>query len=581
MSVTNETWFTPHDANRRIGSLVEVSATEIKINLSRAGSGQQTWILGNRIPVGEVNEFVFIDCGEHSILGRVVKVWLEGGERLSVDELDDSVPENNPIGLVQLLVSVDTQTGFNYKGIKQYPRLGAQVYAAHPKLVSQLAEGSSNHAKEDITLSIAEMPNDALVNISITPEKLFSRHCAILGATGGGKSFSMANLMESALNKGAKILLIDATGEYQSLPCTTYYLGEHPTANVTNKVTYPHWMFTDSDLRALLRPSAQSQAPKLDSAIQSLKVVTQYWQQQDHGLSITNDYLLQKAGKPKAAFEVALQTISGFENAIPWTFSSLAKQITEECIWPNGGTNQAPNTAIWGGRADNDVGHCLNLISRVIALSSNVHLRWMIDCDSNLKKIPAIMEELCKSNNSEIIRLDLSAIPFEANAREILVNAIGRKLLSCARQGLINYDNPLLVFIDESHQFLNKRIGDESSRFELDAFGNIAKEGRKYGLNVTIATQRPRDIPEDVLSQIGTLIVHRLTNQLDQEVVKKAVGSIDQRSASFLPVLGQGEALLLGVDFPFPMTVKMKTPKARPESRSAAYSEAWARFAAL
>ncbi|MEH8223292.1 DUF853 family protein [Aeromonas veronii] len=90
-----------------------------------------------------------------------------------------------------------------------------------------------------------------------------------------------------------------------------------------------------------------------------------------------------------------------------------------------------------------------------------------------------------------------------------------------------------------------------------------------------MATQRPRDIPEDVLSQIGTLIVHRLTNEKDQEIVKRAVGSIDQRSASFLPVLGQGEALLLGVDFPFPMTVKIKSPKSKPQSRSANFSSAW------
>ena len=67
----------------------------------------------------------------------------------------------------------------------------------------------------------------------------------------------------------------------------------------------------------------------------------------------------------------------------------------------------------------------------------------------------------------------------------------------------------------------------------LTAFGDIAKEGRKYGLNIVMATQRARDIPEDVLSQIGTLIVHRLTNEKDQEIVKKAVGSIDNRSASF------------------------------------------------
>lgn len=571
----SEIWFSPHDSNRRIGSLVDVSATEAKINLTKAGSGEQTWILGTRLSVGEVNEFVFIDCGQLSILARVVKVWLENGERLSVEGLDDSHPNNNPIGIVQLLVSVDVESGFNHRGVKQYPRLGAQVYAAHPKLVSILAEGVLNTSAKDIQLPIAEMPHDSSVNICITPEKLFSRHCAILGSTGGGKSYTMANLMENVHAHGGKILLIDATGEYANLPCESYYVGENVNAKEEQKVTYPHWMFTDTDLRALLRPSAQSQAPKLDAAIQSLRVVTQYHNVPAHGLPISESYILEKAGKTKASFENAVQQISSAEKLIPWSFSCLAKQIIEECIWPNGGTVQAPKPEIWGGRADNDVGHCLNLISRIQAMSANTNFRWMIDCDSSLKAIPTLLKDFCEYSGAKILRLDLSAIPFEANAREILVNAIGRKLLSFARHANINYENPLLVFIDESHQFLNKRIGDESAKYDLVAFGDIAKEGRKYGLNVVIATQRPRDIPEDVLSQIGTLIVHRLTNEKDQDIVKKAVGSIDHRSASFLPVLGQGEALLLGVDFPFPMTVKIKTPKAKPESRSASFSRVW------
>ena len=130
----NNEWFSPHDLKRRIGSLIEISATEAKINLTKAGTGEQVWLLGNRIPIGEVNEFIFIDCGQTSILGRMVKVWLENGERLSVDNLDEHYPNNNPIGLVQLLVSVDVETGFNHRGIRQYPKLGAQIYSAHPKL---------------------------------------------------------------------------------------------------------------------------------------------------------------------------------------------------------------------------------------------------------------------------------------------------------------------------------------------------------------------------------------------------------------------------------------------------------------
>lgn len=571
----NREWFSPHDVKRRIGSLIEISSTEAKINLTKAGTGEQVWLLGRRIPIGEVNEFIFIDCGQTSILGRMVKVWLENGERLSVDNLDDHYPSNNPIGLVQLLVSVDIETGFNHRGIRQYPKLGSQIYSAHPNLVSLLAEGKLSGDGNNLQLPIAEIPSDSSVTIHLTPEKLFARHCAVLGSTGGGKSYTMANLINNVNIHGGKILLLDATGEYENLPCQSFYVGNHTKASPQNQVTYPHWMFTDSDIRALLRPSAGSQAPKLEEAIRSLKVVTWYYQRQNHNLSITSTYNLEKAEKHKQYFENAISAINMPLSSIPWCFSALAEQIINECVWPTAGTNTTPDPTKWGKRSDNDIGYCLSLISRIKAMQNNPHLKWMLDCNTNLTTIPTVIENLCNNTGSNIVRLDLSSIPFEANAREILVNTIGRKLLACAREGKIGYDNPLLVFIDESHQFLNKSIGDEVSKINLTAFGDIAKEGRKYGLNIVMATQRPRDIPEDVLSQIGTLIVHRLTNEKDQEIVKKAVGSIDSRSASFLPVLGQGEALLLGVDFPFPMKVKIKMPNPKPESRSASFSEIW------
>lgn len=569
-------WFSPYDPNRRIGSVINVSATELIVNLSSAGSGEASWLFGNRIAAGEVNEFVFIDVGETAILGRLVKVWIEGGERLSVDGLADKPLINHPIGLVQILVSLNPTNGRNHKGIKQYPRLGSQIYSAHPQLVSLLAEGKQDDVANQIYLPLASLPNDVSVTIHVTPEKLFSRHCAILGATGGGKSYSMTNIIEQVRDAGGKAIVIDPTGEYESLDCESYYVGNQVNATPASTLTFPHWQFTDSDIRAFLRPSAQSQSPKLDAAIESQKIVWHFWQTQGHNLDITAQFLLNKSGQAKVYYENALLTMNGFINSAPWVFRNVADQIVNECIWPNGGNSNNPNASIWGGRADNDVGHCLNLIARIKSYANNPNLKWMIDVDPALETIPNLIEKFCTSTyENRILRLDLSGVPFEANSREILVNAIGRKLLSIARRGDINHKKPMLVFIDEAHQFLNKRIGEDTSKFELDAFGNIAKEGRKYGLNTIIATQRPRDIPEDVLSQIGTLIVHRLTNHHDQEIVKKAVGVIDQRSASFLPVLGQGEALMLGVDFPFPMTIKMNKPIHVPNSKSASFSESW------
>ena len=121
--------------------------------------------------------------------------------------------------------------------------------------------------------------------------------------------------------------------------------------------------------------------------------------------------------------------------------------------------------------------------------------------------------------------------------------------------------------LDEAHQFLNKSVGDEYNRFNLESFGIIAKEGRKYGLFTVLSTQRPRDIPEDVLSQMGMFIVHRLINEHDRQVVERACGSLDRSATDFLPILGQGEALLVGLDTPMTMPIQILEPPETPDSK--------------
>ena len=94
-------------------------------------------------------------------------------------------------------------------------------------------------------------------------------------------------------------------------------------------------------------------------------------------------------------------------------------------------------------------------------------------------------------------------------------------------------------------------------------------------MNICIATQRPRDIPEGVLSQMGTLVVHRLINDKDREVVERASGEIDRSAAAFLPTLAPGQAVFIGVDFPIPLTVQIGRPGAEPDSRGPDYQQYW------
>ena len=134
---------------------------------------------------------------------------------------------------------------------------------------------------------------------------------------------------------------------------------------------------------------------------------------------------------------------------------------------------------------------------------------------------------------------------------------------------------PTVVFLDEAHNFLNRHIHNEDAVARLDAFELIAKEGRKYGLNICLSTQRPRDITKGVLSQMGTLVVHRLTNDHDREVVERACGEINRSASSFLPNLEPSEAVIIGADFPIPLTIQITPPTAKPKPAGPNYQQHW------
>lgn len=182
--------------------------------------------------------------------------------------------------------------------------------------------------------------------------------------------------------------------------------------------------------------------------------------------------------------------------------------------------------------------------------------------------IDVIDSFIASNTGTNILRISFENIPPSFSAKEIVSNALANFLLKKARlREFVN--NPILLFLDEAHQFLNKNIRDEFFEMHsLEAFDLIAKETRKYGLFLCLSTQMPRDIPIGVLSQMGTFIVHRLINDLDKKAVESAASSANRSVLSFLPVLGEGEALLIGVDFPMPLMLKIDEPQRKPNSNT-------------
>ncbi|MBE0547963.1 MAG: ATP-binding protein [Rubrivivax sp.] len=558
-----------------IGQLCSVSAQAVKFNLNDAGAPSGAHFLGGRYGKGEVGEFVLIEGQMNLLLGRVVEIHLPDSDRRLIDSSYGRVSDLDGSGTIQLLGSIAMDSLRISAGVDSYPRLGDRVYAAPHRFIANLPTFMEaedvNSSKVLLKLGSIDVAPESYV--SVKPEKLFGRHCAILGTTGGGKSWTTARIIEECLRYKTKIILLDATGEYRGFDralVSNFHLGKPVhTAKSSKPCSLPQTSFVESDFIALFEPAGKVQGPKLRAAMRSLRLAAL-------APDVASSGIIKKIDQSKTLI-IAAETKAGISEKIDdprqsFDVSKLVSQIEQECVYPDGfGIGKGvKDTTKWGSDSG-EVSYCLSLMSRINGILTSP----AFDCVFKSKD-PSLTEQISSfiSNDDRLLRICLSGVAFEFKAREIIANVIGRHLLNMARAGAFK-SRPLVVIVDEAHNFLGRQIGTDDAVARLDAFELIAKEGRKYGLNICLSTQRPRDITEGVLSQMGTLVVHRLTNDRDREVVERACGEIDRSASSFLPNLKPGEAAIIGADFPIPLTIQVFPPDVKPLSDGPNYQEHW------
>lgn len=562
----------PCEEDRKIGSVTEVGSSYVKANINENAKQYDDWYLGSISSHGHVNDFVVIDCEEYVLLGRISKATVFDIERLKLNF--DEKKGIHPLGNIQLLATISLQYLKVLKGILAYPKVGASVYSAHPDFVKWTFEFDEQKEsdKEPIKLNVGHLPENSNISIDLTPEQLFGRHTAVLGTTGGGKSWTLARLVEQSIRFNSKSILIDATGEFYTL--ADEYSDKIKSVHIggDKNDTYrdiPYHELLISDLTAIFRPSSQSQAPKLHDAINSLKLV-----EADPTLDAIDNGLLIKRGNKKRPIHESFNAKSDIveDPTAEFDINKLSNQVREECVYLDGGYSNNPDPTIWGDYSPRDLTYCQTLITRINEIVNSHFFTPLFRPEDDQSVLKEINDFL--SGDKQLLLISLKELSFQRKVREIVVNAIGRYLHQLAREKVF-VERPLITYLDEAHQFLNQKIRDDFVQFDLDAFESLAKEGRKYGVTVCLATQRPRDIPTGILSQVGTLLVHRLINERDRNVVENACGELDRDVASQLPSLSSGEAVVIGVDFNFPLAIKVKEPSIPPDSSGPDYQTFW------
>lgn len=582
----------PFDHRRFIGYVSKVTPELTQVHFPNSKLLKKFYYNGDTLHGGVVRNFVIIEGEDHGFLAKIVSVELPEKERGFLSEAAfQNEDKMHPIGKVEI------QLCFNIfgdvkakKGLDQYPPVGSKVYVCSPQILKEFLKdfGKSEDEKCDDLLKIATLPQDQGYDIEISANALFGRHCAIVGTTGGGKSYTIAKLIEEMIGKeeSIKIILLDATGEFENL-CNEDSILAKIGKGGNSYLSYTN--LTESDLFALFRPSGQIQVPVLQKAIKSLKLARaiekqkEIEEEKEEIFTTPNFYengWVKKSGKLKQEFndEYAKYIELVESPTADFDIQKLSQQIINECIWEDGNFGKDPTT--FGGEDAKAKEYSTSLIMRINARITNSSFAESFGLSDMSKKYKITNssgkeEEKEKSSfekvfsdfysgDKSLLKINISTIDFEENLREIVTNSIGRYFLGCSQKEKKEFkEKPILFFLDEAHQvFRTEKIKDEySNEFKLDAFERIAKECRKFGLFLVLSTQRPRDIPQGVLSQMGTFIAHRLINQYDKEAVENASPEGSKYVLSFLPSLGQGEAILMGVDFPMPINLKIKPVK--------------------
>ena len=225
-------------------------------------------------------------------------------------------------------------------------------------------------------------------------------------------------------------------------------------------------------------------------------------------------------------------------------------------------------------------------VSRLETKMADKRLKFLLDPvkkDSTPYKSEDF-EEIVKQfigylNKSNITIVDISGVPFEVLS--ITISLVSRIVFDfCFHYTKLRHgtnqlnDVPVMIVCEEAHNYVpqSENAAYRASRKSIE---RIAKEGRKYGLGLTIVSQRPSEVSETIFAQCNNFIALRLTNSNDQNYVKRLFPDNSNAIADILPNLAPGEAVVVGDAVLLPSVIKMTKPKPEPRSQSVAFHKEW------
>jgi len=564
-----------------LGHIGSVTGAAISVRQAPSVASGIAIIGGKSYRIGQVGSFVRIPQGYHDLYGIVAEVGANAGPE-TTREVTDGGDRWMTIQLVGEIVGASFE-----RGISQYPNVMDEVH-----LVTEEDLAVIYGTEDSGQVMIGRLANAEGIPVRIDLDKLITRHSAVLGSTGAGKSTTVASLLRSIALGGSKddgaafpsarILLLDIHGEYgRALSSVSTVFRINPSSD-EQPLHIPYWALDPVDLLTFLmgrlddKPLSQVLDRIYEYKSQLVKEATV------EGLdpnSMSSDSPIPFSLK-KLWFELLEPETKTWADQARTTPALAeagdAEQLKAPKYEPHGAGSSAPfinQVGILGIRRQLD-----QMRSRLLDRQYDFLLHpgeWEPNLNGSAKKgLPELLEAWL-GHDKPITVLDLSGIPSTVVSRLIgaILNIIYEGLFWSRDKSEGGISRPLLVVMEEAHRYLSKE-GDSPARSMAQ---RIVKEGRKFGIGAMIVSQRPSEVDETILSQCGTFIALRLSNSSDRAKVQASLPDNLAGVVESLPVLRVGEAIITGEAARLPIRCRITLPEEhhRPNSEDPAVSDSW------
>lgn len=544
--------------------------------------------------------------------------------KISVDDLEDfqlaeeklkvgsylRIADNDNAVLIAIIENFNIEVGINHDGtpnrkyildanplgiIKngKFERGGdtlaippKKVEPAHKEEIQKIFEESLEDEKK---FSFATLSSDKSISVPVDGDKFFNKHIAIVGSTGSGKSHSVAKILQKAINakKGdyqglnnSHIVVFDIHSEYHAA---------FPMANFIdiNNLVLPYWLLNSDELQELFLDTEANdhrQRNVLKEAIVN-----------NRKRNFKGDSLLKEKIHFDSPLFFDINEILTYiknrnnekkdkSNAIPYTTADGKSHLFDTVNSDDLFVELVNYTGSSATGTNN--GSLINFIDRLENKINDKRLTFLFGDSSKKISYEETLSQLLgyrEDTKSNITILDLSGVPFDVLS--ITVSLISRILFEFG----YNYkkmrakndvdetfynDVPVLLVYEEAHKYVpnNDLAKYRASRESIE---RIAKEGRKYGVSLMLASQRPSEISETIFSQCNNFLSLRLTNPADQNYVKRLLPDTLGSIVDKMPVLKAGESLLIGDAVILPSIVQIEPCEPKPSSNDIPYLQLW------